>query len=246
MPDAYTPHEAALMSALGRSVRTRRLERGLSRAALAERAALSSRYLADVEAGRANISVVKLDRVALALDTTAAALLQSDGVTPVVLLGLRGSGKSTVGAALAARRGVPFLELDQLVEQRAGLPLAEVFAVHGEDFYRRMERNSVEAFLADGEQAVVAAGGGLVTHRDTFEAVKRSCVTVWLRAKAEEHMDRVVAQGDARPMAQRSDAMAELRQLLTAREPLYAEAEITVDTSGRTPDEVLELVADAL
>lgn len=242
------PDAARLVHALGTRVRGRRKDRGLTVAAFAEACGLSRRFLADVEAGRANISVVNLARIAKTLGTSPAALLEAPGAPTVALLGLRGAGKSTVGAALAKRLGVRFLELDALVEEAAGLPLPEIFAVHGEAHYRRLETRALEEFLARGEPCVLAAGGGIVNSRETFELLKRGAVTVWLRAAPEDHMGRVVRQGDRRPIAKagRAAAMKELRQILASREPLYAEADVTVDTSDATPREVVVRVEDAL
>ena len=243
------PHDARLVTALGGRVRSRRKDRGMTVAALAEACGLSRRFLSDVESGRANVSVVNLARIARALGTTAAVLVAEPGVPTVALLGLRGAGKSTVGALLAKRLGVPFFELDALVEDAAGLPLPEIFAVHGEDHYRRLEARALEEFLARGETAVLAAGGGIVSSRETFDLLRRGTVTVWLRAKPEEHMDRVVRQGDRRPIVSkggRATAMAQLRRILAARSPLYAEADITVDTSDATPREVASRIEAAL
>ena len=218
-------------------------------AGLAEVCGISRRFLADVESGRANISIVNLSRIARALGTSAAGLLEETGTLTVALLGLRGAGKSTVGAALAKRLGVPFVELDALVEEAAGLPLQEIFAVHGEAQYRRLESRALEQFLARGERAVLATGGGIVNSRETFDLLKRSAATVWLRATPEDHMDRVVRQGDRRPIATKGgqkSAMSQLRHILAAREPLYGEADVTVQTSGLTPREVVADVEQAL
>jgi XRE family aerobic/anaerobic benzoate catabolism transcriptional regulator len=241
-------HEAQLVQALGTRVRTRRKDRAMTVAALASACGLSRRFLADVEAGRANVSIVNLSRIARALGTSAGALLEEPGVPTVALLGLRGAGKSTVGAALAKRLDVPFVELDALVEEAAGLPLPEIFAVHGESHYRRLEARVLEEFLARGRRCVLATGGGIVNSRETFDLLRRGTVTVWLRAKPDEHMARVVRQGDRRPIAKagRAAAMSQLRQILAAREPLYAEADVAVDTSGLTAREVVGRVEDAL
>jgi XRE family aerobic/anaerobic benzoate catabolism transcriptional regulator len=242
------PHDSQLVQALGTRVRTRRKARALTLEALADLCGLSRRFLADVEAGRANISVVNLARLARALGASASALLEAPGVPTVALLGLRGAGKSTIGAALAKRLNVPFFELDALVEEAAGLPLPEIFAVHGESHYRRLESRALEDFLAKGRPAVLATGGGIVNSRETFDLLRRGAVTVWLRAKPEDHMDRVVRQGDRRPIAKsgRAAAMAQLRQILAAREPLYAEADVAVDTSGVAARDVVAKVEDAL
>lgn len=238
-----------LVRAIGGRVRARRKERALTVAGLAESSGISRRFLADVESGRANISVVKLAHLARALGTSAASLLEEPEAGVVALLGLRGAGKSTVGALVARRLAVPFVELDLLVEEIAGLPLPEIFAVHGEAHYRRMEFQALEQFLARGERVVLATGGGIVNSRETFDLLKRGATTVWLRATPEEHMDRVVRQGDRRPIASKGgqkSAMTQLRRILAAREPLYGEADATIDTSGRTPREVATEIEQAL
>ena len=238
--------DVQLIRRLGRRVRERRLEQTLTVAALADRSGLSRRFLAEVEAGRANISVVRLHRLAQALGSSAASLLEEPRTGRIALLGLRGAGKSTVGAALAARTGARFVELDQLVEEESGLPLAELFAVHGESYYRRQEAHALERLLATESPVVVATGGGLVHVRETFDRLKRSTVTVWLQARPEEHLARVMAQGDHRPVADSSDALAELRQILATRSPLYAEAELHVRTSDRGVGDVVDDVLRAL
>jgi XRE family aerobic/anaerobic benzoate catabolism transcriptional regulator len=224
-------------------VRSARRERGFSRATLARAAGLSERFLSEVEAGRGNISVLRLASLAEALGVVPGALLEASGPVRVALLGLRGAGKSTVGRLLAKRLGVPFLELDALVEEAAGLPIAELFAVHGEPYFRRLERETLARLLSGGGPFVLAAGGGIVGDADTYSLLRRGCATVWLRARPEEHMARVVAQGDLRPMARRSDALAELRGILEARSPLYRRADHVVDTSRTTPERAAERIA---
>jgi XRE family transcriptional regulator, aerobic/anaerobic benzoate catabolism transcriptional regulator len=149
----------------------------------------------------------------------------------IALLGLRGAGKSTLGPRLAASLGVPFVELDERIEQASGLSLAEVFALHGEAYYRRLETQCLSALIAQGSPFVVALGGGVVQNEDAFRLARAHCTTVWLRARPEDHMERVLAQGDRRPIAGRDDAMAELQAILAAREPQYRQAEVIVDTS---------------
>jgi XRE family aerobic/anaerobic benzoate catabolism transcriptional regulator len=161
----------------------------------------------------------------------------------IALLGLRGAGKSTVGQLLAERLGIDFYELDKLIEDQAGMRLPELFAIHGEDYYRRTELAVLRRFLSEHQQAVLATGGSVVTSPEAFRLLSERTRTVWLKATPEEHWNRVVEQGDLRPMQDRPQAMAELRRRLREREPLYAQAQITALTSGRTISAVVsELV----
>jgi XRE family transcriptional regulator, aerobic/anaerobic benzoate catabolism transcriptional regulator len=235
---------------LGLRARALRLGHGWTLREAAERSGLSPRFLVALESGRGNISVRRLLDVARALDTTPAALLADppQGVSrPVVaLLGLRGAGKTTVGRRLARRWRVPFVELDRRIEEAAQLTLAEIFSLHGEEYYRKLEVQALESVLAAGTRLVLATGGGLVAAPDTFNRLRRSAVTVWLRAAPEDHWNRVVRQGDRRPMADHPQAMADLRALLAAREPLYQSADHTVDTSNLTVDRVVAAVENAV
>jgi XRE family aerobic/anaerobic benzoate catabolism transcriptional regulator len=226
---------------------------------LAERAGVSERFLGLLETGRANVSVTHLDDIARALGTSPATLLEegqdatrSEGTphrTRVALLGLRGAGKTTIGQRVALRLEVPFIELDALVVERAGLRLAEIFELQGTAYYRKLERDALEEALRGPGRALLATGGGLVTDHATYALLRRTTHTVWLRAKPEDHWNRVVAQGDGRPMANRTDAMKELRGILRARRALYERADETLDTSAlgleRTVDRVVRLARKA-
>jgi XRE family aerobic/anaerobic benzoate catabolism transcriptional regulator len=235
-PQWLPPYD--LLPRLGTRLRAHRAARGWTLAELAHRSQISQRFLSDLEAGKANVSVLNLHTVASVLGTSAAALLQLEDEKPadrrgvVALIGLRGAGKSTVGPKLAGRLSLPFFELDGLIEADAGLPLSEIFAVHGEAWYRRRELAVLQRFLDRHAEAVLATGGGIVTAAEAFQVLLGRCTTVWLKAKPGDHLDRVLKQGDERPTAGRANAIAELKALLAEREPLYSRAEIAVDTAA--------------
>lgn len=230
----------SLLSTLARHVRERRRSCGWTRAELARRSGLSVRFLARVESGEGNISVLRLEALAGALGTTPDELVRPapDGFRLVVLVGLRGAGKSTVGPLLARRLGVDFVEMDSRILEASGLPLDQLFELHGESYYRRLEQQAVVRILDDPRRAVVAAAGGVVNEPTTWEMLRERARTVWLRAEPEDHWSRVIAQGDRRPMADNPTALEELRAMLRVRERSYSQSRHTIRTSGRSPQEV--------
>lgn len=157
----------------------------------------------------------------------------------IALVGLRGAGKSSLGRALAGELSLPFMELNSAIEAEAGMSLNEVFMLYGQPGFRRLERRCLESFIAQHESAVITVGGGIVSEADTFNLLLMNCFTVWVKASPEEHMARVVAQGDFRPMEGNLEAMEDLRRILLAREPLYSKADITLDTTGRRAEDCL-------
>ena len=262
---------STFLSALGKRVREGRERRGLSRKALSLEARVSERYLAQLEAGEGNVSIVLLRRVAAALGTTLPDLV-GDGApehrlirrfleelpphrledallrlmrefgrddasrrTRIALVGLRGAGKTTLGAALARELQRPFVELDREIEREAAVSLSELFMLYGQAGYRRIERRCLERVLDAHDRVVLAVGGGIVSEPETYHLLLDRCFTVWVKAEPEEHMGRVVAQGDFRPMEGSAEAMDDLRRILAAREPLYRKADAVVDTSGADP-----------
>ncbi len=186
-----------------------------------------------------------LQRVRLAL----ADLLGADHPHPsrtgrIALIGLRGAGKSSLGRMLAEALGVPFVELNRIVERIAGCDVLEIHSLYGSQAYRRYEQRALDEAISTFPKAVVATAGGLVSEPATYELLRSRCFTVWLRASPEEHMQRVVAQGDMRPMAGNAEAMADLKRILAGREALYGRADVTVNTSGKSQDDAFaELLA---
>lgn len=276
--------EPEFLAAFGRRVRERREEAGLTRRRLAELSGLSERYLAQLESGDGNISILLIRRVAEALQCsleqllgepladpeTLSALEVLRGLEPgqrhqavsalrqrfgqmsrerarrIALVGLRGAGKSTLGMRLAARLKVPFFELDQQIESELGASLESVFGMYGQDTYREAERRVLERLTRTNRRCVIATGGSLVLEAPTYELLRERCLTIWLKASPEEHMDRVVAQGDLRPIRGRDHAMAELRTILKQRERLYSLADAAVDTSGTNEAESLQRLLDVI
>lgn len=157
----------------------------------------------------------------------------------VALIGLRGAGKSTLGRKAASTLNVPFLELNEEVELISGMPVNEIIALYGQEGYRHLERQAAERVVASYDAILLAAAGGIVSNPATFQYLLRHFHTVWLRARPEEHMSRVRAQGDTRPMAGNPEAMNELQAILRSRESLYASADVSIDTSGKSESESL-------
>lgn len=155
----------------------------------------------------------------------------------VALVGLRGAGKSTLGRRLADDLGFPFVELSRCIEEMAGCSTTEIQALYGNSAYRRYERRALEETIQLHPEAVIATPGGLVSDAASFNELLAHCTTVWLQADPEDHMQRVIAQGDMRPMAASVEAMEDLKAILAGRAPFYAKAQFRLDTSGRTVDE---------
>jgi XRE family aerobic/anaerobic benzoate catabolism transcriptional regulator len=264
----------ALLIALGERARALRSRRGLTRRAVAQAAGISERYLANLEYGVGNASLVVLQQLAGALhcplaeltgDVTTSSpewllirellegrdeatlrrvrvaigeMLGMGGETAqrsprVALIGLRGAGKSTLGRMLGDDLGFPFVELGREIERFAGCSVAEIQALYGMNAYRRYERRALEEAVQIYPEAVIAVPGGLVSDPATFNLLLSHCTTVWLHADPEDHMKRVAAQGDTRPMADSKEAMQDLKRILAGRAPFYSKAEYRLDTSAQ-------------
>ena len=244
-----TPADPVL-SELGRKLRAQRHGRGMTVKELAVKSSLSERFVVSVEGGQGNLSLLRLVELARALGCPLTDLVDDAWVQgpaarllerPVALTGLRGAGKSTIGREVAKRLGVRFYEIDQLISQRAGLSMGEIFEVHGATQIRKLERDVWEGLLLEAP-GVIATTGGIVTETSTYERLLATATVVWLKARPADHFNRVSEQGDTRPMANRSNAMRELKAILRARAALYERAHQTVDTSSLGLNRAIERV----
>lgn len=270
------PAEEAYLKHVGERVRLGRARRGMSRKSLSQASGVSERYLAELERGAGNASLLVLRQIAEALGMEIAALVserpelplelalamhQLERLTPaelaqarhliqqrfeasgklsdarIALVGLRGAGKTTLGALAAEKLNMPFVELDREVERASGMELSEIFSMHGQTMFRRLERQCLETIVARFDRVMIATGGSLVTEPATYDLLLSTCFVVWLSATPEHHMSRVLAQGDLRPMADGPQAMDDLKAILDSRTPLYAKANAEVMTSGRSETE---------
>ena len=280
-----TQTETSFLEQLGQRVRTMRALRGMSRKVLAKVSGISERYIAQLESGKGNVSIVLLRRVSNAMGAhledliphqepsldwavirellrkaspaqiaQAKDILSGQGAAQqrrasfagIALIGLRGAGKSTLGKLLAKKIGWKFVELNKEIEAQNGLSVAEIIALYGQEGFRRMEQSALTQLLAQKEPTVLATGGGIVSEPVTFDLVLSSFYTIWLKAEPEEHMARVRRQGDLRPMADDRSAMAELRNILVSREPLYSRASAVVDTAGLSIEAAAKKLLDAV
>ena len=283
MSDESDP-ETAFLEQLGQRVRNMRALRGMSRKVLAKVSGISERYIAQLESGKGNVSIVLLRRVSNAMGAHLEDLIPAAEPTPdwqvirdlmrkaspaqiaqakdvlaghaasahrasfsgIALIGLRGAGKSTLGRMLAKKIGWNFVELNKEIEAQNGLSVAEIIALYGQEGFRRMEQAALQSLLSRKELMVLATGGGIVSEPLTFDLILSSFYTVWLKAEPEEHMARVRRQGDLRPMADDRSAMAELRNILLSREPLYSRAAAMVDTAGLSVDAAAARLIDTV
>jgi XRE family transcriptional regulator, aerobic/anaerobic benzoate catabolism transcriptional regulator len=284
MTDTSDP-ESDFLEQLGQRVRTLRSLHGMSRKVLAKVSGISERYIAQLESGKGNVSIVLLRRVSNAIGTpledlipindpapdwqvirdllrkaspgqiaqakevlssSSTAAQRRPAVAGIALIGLRGAGKSTLGKLLAKHIRWNFVELNKEIERQNGLSVSEIINLYGQEGFRRMEQAALAQLLARKELMVLATGGGIVSEPLTFDLILKSFYTIWLKAEPEEHMARVRRQGDLRPMADDRSAMAELRNILKSREPLYARANAVVDTAGLSVEAAAARLSDAV
>lgn len=164
----------------------------------------------------------------------------------LALVGIRGAGKSTLGSRLGRDMNLSFIELDREIEKDTGMPLGEIFSLYGQTGYRTIEKRLLERVLQEHERAIISVGGGVVSEKETYDYLLSNCYTIWIKARPEEYMARVIAQGDLRVMGGSNQAMEDLRRILEAREPLYRKADLYLETSGNSVDESLAELKTAL
>lgn len=205
-----------------------------------------SELLSDGERGQIDLLLSQLtaDQLTEAYDLLRARFSTKPLPLCLSLLGVRGAGKSTLGSALSAQLEWRFIELDEEIEREAGLSLSELFAVHGEPYYRRLEGEILHRLSDLTEPTIIATGGSIVTHPQHFARLKALSRTIYLYTTAEEHMRRVIDQGDQRPMRDHPHAMSALRSLLAERDPLYRSADLCLDTTHLSVDELIQRVEE--
>ncbi|MEN9560280.1 MAG: hypothetical protein RLZZ502_1491 [Pseudomonadota bacterium] len=235
--------EQAFLLALGERVKDLRIRSQFTRKQVAQSSGVSERYLAQLENGEGNISILLLRRVLQVFHLPMAKLLAEfdvvpQGNRPIALIGMRGAGKTTLGKALAKQLKRPFVEVDAEIEKLAGSSLAEIFAFSGPEGYASYEQKVLSQLLAHPSN-IIATGGSVVHYPLIYQELRSRACVLWLKARPEDYMQRVIQQGDLRPMAGRPSAMVELRELLKVRDPLYALAELCLDTSKRTEKQCL-------
>ncbi len=279
------PAEEDYLTLVGERLRVTRARRGMSRKVLSLASGVSERYLAEMERGSGNASLLVVRKLSAAMGIRVSELvaeeadrsidlnhavhqlerLSASQITEarqwmatrfgkqsaadrrrIALIGLRGAGKTTLGQGLATSLGVPFTELDREIERASGMEMSEIFAAHGQSGFRRLEYQALEETLGQHDRCVIATGGSIVTEPRTFDLLLSECFVIWLRATPEQHMARVAAQGDLRPMASSRQAMEDLQAILQARAQLYGKANASVDTSETSEQDALDQLKAAI
>jgi XRE family transcriptional regulator, aerobic/anaerobic benzoate catabolism transcriptional regulator len=205
---------------------------GLPAAALLPEAGARPAALAAIVDLLHQVPEAELPALAKDIEARIAGAENADRARRIALIGLRGAGKSTLGRLLAKELGWPFIELDRLIEEDYGASIPDLIEMAGAATFRRHERSALERVIAAHEAAIITTAGGIVADAETFALLLRRTHTVWIKARPEDHMSRVMAQGDFRPMAANREAMADLVAILEARRADYARAQAQVDTSG--------------
>ncbi len=274
-----------LIERVAERVRRARESKGIPRRVLSETSGVSPRYIAQLEAGKGNISIALLQRIAAALDhriewlvgeedpwtsdalriadqyrsatvstqSQVNALFDSDAeaasrANRICLIGVRGAGKSTLGRMAGARLDVPFVEVNKEIELAGGMPMGEIMDLYGQEGYRKLEADALDRVIQTYDAMILAVAGGIVAEPAIYNKLLGQFHTIWIKATPEEHMERVRAQGDERPMAGDPEAMTQLRTILTSREKIYERAQAQLDTTGASEEaslgQLLRIIED--
>ena len=251
-PDNADPALAELTRRIGGHVRTLRRARGLSRRMLSEISSVSERYLAQLETGNGNVTVGILHRLSLVFGCAVEDLV-AGGARPntekghrLALLGVRGGGKTTLGEALSAARGVPFIEISSQIETVSGMDVGEMISLYGQEGFRRYEEEAIASIIEDHDRVVIAVGGGIVEAAANYDLLLRHFHTIWVKASPADHIGRVRAQGDERPMAGFAAAEEHLSNMLEQRAAEFSRSDFVINTGGvgldRSVSELQELI----
>lgn len=277
--------EETYLRLVGERVRLERVRRGMSRKVLSQSSGVSERYLAELERGTGNASLLVLRQIAEAMSLKVADLAAEEpersidlqltirllerlppsdvlearrmlharfgrtvesGRERIALIGLRGAGKTTLGREAAKALHVPFVELDREIEKASGMELPEIFAVHGQSIYHKLERECLQSIIDTHPRAVIATGGGLVNSPENFELLLASCYVVWIKAAPRSHIERATSDGQLSASKISRPALAELSAILESRTPLYAKADATIDTSSKDQSAILAELIDRI
>lgn len=273
------PVEEAYLRLVGERVRLNRVQRGMSRKALSQNSGVSERYLAELERGTGNASLLVLKSISTALSLRVEDLISeqemksaelgiavrqleqlssgelsevrdlisrrygrsaSSSIGRIALVGLRGAGKTALGRNAAQALGVPCIEIDREIERASSMDLPEIFAVHGDTVYRRLENESLDAVIGSVPRAIITTGGGIVLSRDTYDKLLANCFVVWVTASEQQLAERAKSDLGLSSQALTPRAREELVKALRAREPLYRRANAVIDTTGKSNEQVLE------
>ena len=247
MPVTLPPFEAnpglvELSLRIGGHVRTRRQARGMSRRMLSKNSGVSERYLAQLETGNGNVTIGILHRLSLVFGCSVEDLI-GGGPEPnlekshrIALLGVRGGGKTTLGKTVSSKHSIPFIEISNQVKAVSGMDVGEVISLYGQEGFRRYEEEAIASIIEDYDKVIIAIGGGIVETAENYNLLLRHFHTIWIKTSAAEHISRVRAQGDERPMAGFAAAEEHLANMLSQREAEFSRADLGMDTS-RVPVE---------
>ena len=232
-----------LLPILGQRIREQRKKMSLTQTNVANKSGVSLRFVAQLESGKGNVSVQKLANICGVLDISLSKLFRGIGTGKakiLTLVGMKGAGKTTLGQMLSQELNIDFIELDQEIVRISEMSLSEIFSFGGEQFYHELESRALDEVLEQSRPCVIGAGGSIVLHQENWQRLRDYTTTVWLQASPQNHLQRVMDQGDLRPIEGRSNALSELRQILEQRTPFYSQSKSCINTDLGDLKSILE------